>query len=339
MSKYKVLRWGILGAGEIAEVFVEALSILDDHKVVAVASRDINKAKKFINKAQLKDAEAVGSYEDMGAMDNVDIVYVATIHPQHLHCVSLMLNSGKHVLCEKPIAMNADETKSMVDLAREKSLFLMEGMWNRFHPVNQRAHSWIKEGKIGTIKHFEAFHGFFGEEDKDNRLMNRELGGGSLLDVGVYCLSMAQFFIGKMPLKTVGLASLDPDTGVDRGFSAIADYGDDLIAALGGSMVQKLTNSVRIIGTEGLIVVPNFVHPQKVELYDLIEDENASPVLIDTYEASDLKNGFEFEAIAVKEALDNGLLECEVMPLDDSIAVSTQMTQLIDDWGIEYHCI
>lgn len=336
MGNYKILRWGILGAGTIAEFFVEALSVLDDHVVTAVASRDIMKSEKFIQTNNLKSATALGSYIEMGEFENVDIVYVATINPLHLDCVSLMLEAGKHVLCEKPISMNISETKTMVDIAREKNLFLMEGVWSRFHPINIKVNSWIKDGRIGKVNRFEASQGLFGGEDKENRILNKSLGGGSLLDVGVYPLSMAQFFLSKSPIYTIGVASIDPITGVDRHFSAISYYGDDLIAVCSGSVIQKLDNTARILGSKGMVVIPNYIHPNEAHLYDLGENEEDEPVLIETYSCSDLKNGFEFEAMGVKEALNNGQLESDIMPLGDSILVSSQITKLLNDWDIKY---
>jgi len=335
MSNQTVLRWGIMGAGNIAKMFSQALLALDDHRITAVGSRSRERAADFIEQQKIPDAVACGSYEELASREDVDIVYIATIHPQHLACAKVAFAAGKHVLVEKPIAMNADEAREMVDLAKEKELFLMEGMWCRFHPVNQKVKEWIRSGRIGEINMFEANYGFVGDPENDLRLYNLELGGGALLDVGIYPLSMAAFYLDQQPVQLTGYANLDPTSGVDLDMVTMASYADGMLAKTGASVIQKYDNAARIYGSEGMIVVPSFIHPERAEIYDLGEEED-EPWVVETFTASDICNGFEFEAMAVKEAILAGQTTCEDMTGADSVEIMGQVDSLFKEWGITF---
>lgn len=179
----RTINWGILGPGKIAHKFVQALQTIDEVKITAVGSRDKDRAEAFSRQYGIE--KSYGSYEELASDPDTDIIYVATPHPFHKECVELCLNSGKAVLCEKPFTLNARDTRELAELAREKKLFLMEAMWTRFFPVTKKVRQWLNEGAIGDLQVLRAEFGFGGEHDPKGRLLNPELGGGALLDLGI----------------------------------------------------------------------------------------------------------------------------------------------------------
>lgn len=213
---YKI-RWGIIGTGTIANIFAADLLLVEDGILQAVASRGLEKAEAFGRK--YKSVKSYGTYEELAEDPDVDVVYIATPHVLHKENTLLCLNNKKAVLCEKPIAINAIDTKEMIDCARANGVFLMEAMWTRFLPQIKWVREVIENGEIGDVRWIKADFGYAIGADypSSGRLLNKELGGGSLLDVGIYPLSFVHMIMKKDPVKICSSLVIG-DTGVDLAF-------------------------------------------------------------------------------------------------------------------------
>ena len=207
------IRWGILGTGKIARALATALQDVPDAVLAGVASRSLEKAEAFA--ADFHASTAYGSYEELAAAGDIDLVYIATPHPQHAANALLALNAGKGVLCEKPFTMNRREAAHVVDLARSRKLFLMEAMWTRFMPALAEVKRLIAAGEIGSVHQVVADFGFTASFGPEHRVFNPELGGGALPDIGVYPTIATRFVTGKEPVRVQAKVERDPDFGTD----------------------------------------------------------------------------------------------------------------------------
>lgn len=323
----ETINWGIMGPGRIAHKFVQALKTIDNAKITAVGSRDKSRAEAFSK--QYGIAKSYGSYEELAADPDTDIIYVATPHPFHRDCVKLCLNGGKAVLCEKPFTMNARDTRELVELAREKKLFLMEAMWTRFFPVIKKVRQWLNEGAIGDLQMFRAEFGFGGEHDPKDRLLNPELGGGALLDLGIYPVSFASMIFGRQPETIHSIACIGP-TGVDEQCTMIFGYDNGKMASLSVSFRTYLSNEAWIFGTHGNIhIAPEFHRASKAVL---IKPNGEEEIFESPYEST----GYQFEALEAMDCIRNGRTESEIMPLDESIAVMETLDKMRDQWQLRY---
>jgi len=258
-----VIRWGILGTGGIACQFATGLSYLPEARLAAVGSRTAGRAAWFGDTFAVPRRHA--SYAALAADPDVDVVYVATPHPCHLADALLCLEHGKAVLCEKPLTMNSVEAGTLVARARAKRLFLMEAMWMRFFPLMFRLRELLAEGVIGEVRMVYADFGFHPAYDPAGRLLNRELGGGSLLDVGVYPVSFAHMILGE-PERVTGFAHLG-ETGVDEQAAFVLAYAGGRLASLTSSVRHRTAQEAVIVGSEGLIRVhARFWRPSRMTL-------------------------------------------------------------------------
>ena len=193
----KKIKWGILGPGRIAHQFVQSLKCINDAEITAVGSRSIERAAEFAKEHGI--SRSYSSYADLAADPDIDIVYVATLHPAHFECSMLCLKAGKAVLCEKPFTLNATETKTLIKTARAAKLFLMEAMWMRYLPAIVKLRELLTENAVGEIRMVKADFGNRTPWEPQGRLLNPELGGGALLDVGIYPVSFAAMILGANP--------------------------------------------------------------------------------------------------------------------------------------------
>ncbi|MGH2936612.1 MAG: Gfo/Idh/MocA family protein [Solirubrobacterales bacterium] len=309
------IRWGILGTGGIADTFATDLALTDSGVVTAVGSRSRESADRF--------ADAFGvagrheGYESLVADPNVDVVYVATPHPMHRDNAILALEAGKAVLVEKPFAMNAGEAREIVAVARRQGLFAMEAMWTRFLPHVGVIRDWIAQGVLGEIVTVTADHGQWFAEDRDFRLFAPELGGGALLDLGVYPVSFASMILGT-PSRIVSIS--DPAfTGVDAQTSMLFGYEGGAQAVLTCTLRAKSPTTASIVGTDARIEVEgDFYAPATVRLIP----RAGEPTLVRS--AHDGR-GLRHEADEVARRLAAGDLESPLMPLDETISIMETM--------------
>ena len=321
----KKIKWGIIGPGRIAHKFAQSLKCSETAEITAVGSRSTERAREFAKEYGIN--RYYGSYADLAAAPDVDIIYVATPHPAHFECAMLCLKAGKAVLCEKPFTLNAAETKTLIKTARASKLFLMEAMWMRYLPAIVKVKELLTQGVVGEIRIVKADFGNRIPWEPAGRLLNPGLGGGALLDVGIYPVSFASMVLGDSPLKTTGVAYLG-ETGVDEQFAAVLGYEAGRIAALSGAVRTSLPNEARIIGTEGYIRVPDFWRASSLELCKNGQTEK--------FELPFRSTGYIHEAEEAMYCLREGLTESSSMPLDESLKIMKILDTLRKQWGLKY---
>jgi len=334
-------RWGIMGSGLISSDFVHALGHVPGARVTAVAARSLSKAKEFAAKHSIP--AAFGSYEDLSRAADVDIVYVGTIHPAHFECAKTAITHGKSVLCEKPMCMTATEAAALVKLAKAHNVFLMEGMWTRFFPAVVSALDLVREGKIGDVVEVISDFGFASKVSESSRLYNLDMGGGGLLDIGIYVIASAAFVWGCEPVDVRAVGWREP-TGADScGVLALkygteADGGPPRIASLTYSM-RTLTKERTIYqGTRGKITLRPSHCPTKMKL----EVDGEEPVTkhFDLPKPSSRNftnsSGFVYEIERVHALLAAGATECPEWSLKTAVDMARLLDTVRTQLGVVY---
>jgi predicted dehydrogenase len=325
----KSFRWGVLATGNIAGSMAEALNAVAEADLIAVASRTQESAERFGEKWNVP--RRYGNYEALAADSDVDIIYVATPHSFHAENVRMCLEAGKHVLCEKPLTLNASQTSAIIDLARAKGLFLMEAVWMRFFPAMLQVQRWVQEGAIGDVRLIQADFCFQLEFDPSHRLFDPALGGGALLDVGIYPLSFTTMLLG-FPDSADG-AALIGSTGVDEVSCLTLTYANNVLAQLTGSMCIYKPQEAFVVGQKGFIKVhAPFFCPSDVTLHCNQTGQTHTTTI--PYQG----NGYPHEVVEVHRCLSEGKLESERMPLDDTLQMMRLMDGLRRQWPLNYPC-
>ncbi|HWQ13077.1 MAG TPA: Gfo/Idh/MocA family oxidoreductase [Roseiflexaceae bacterium] len=319
-------RWGIIGTGRIAGVFAEGLRELPDAQLVAVGSRAQESAEAF--GARHGASRRYASYEAVAADPEVDAVYIATPHSAHAENTIMCLEAGKAVLCEKPFAINARQAARMVAVARERRVFLMEAMWTRFLPVLVRVRQLLAEGAIGEVRMVTSDFGFRTTVNPKSRLFDPALGGGGLLDVGVYPISLASMVFGGEPERIASMADIG-ETGVDEQGAAILGYGPGRMAIVWTAVRTNTPHETTILGAEGRIRI----HPPS---WCPTAFTISRPSGEERVELPFPGNGYQFEAAEVARCLRAGRLESDVMPLDETLAIVRTMDRIRAQWGLRY---
>lgn len=323
----KNVKWGIIGAGNISTEFAAAINSLENVTLLAVASRDKVKADEFAKRFNIK--KAYGSYEELAKDPDVDVVYIGTPHTEHMNNSALCIKNGKSVLCEKPFTLNEKETKYLISLAKENNVFLMEAMWTKFLPATNAVKQWLKDGRIGQVKHIKVAFGFFREFDINSRLYNPYLGGGALLDVGIYPITYAIDLMNNLPNQVLSSAVLGK-SGIDEQNSIIFKFKDGVLADLSSAVSVDIGKDAYIFGDKGYIKVPFFWMAENAELYD---DKQR---LVDHFSMPHKANGKEYEAEEVNCCLREGRMESSINPLKDTLDIIKIMDALRNDWGLAY---
>ena len=321
----KNTRIGIIGCGWIAEKMAITLQGMEKVEAYAIASRDLNKAETFAQKWNF--TRAYGSYEEMLDDELVDLVYIATPHSHHYAHTRLSLLKGKPVLCEKAFTANAKETEELLQLAKEKNLFLTEAIWTRYMPLSQTICELVDNGAIGRPQLLTA-NLCYPNYHKE-RMHKPELAGGALLDLGVYTLNFAAMVFGTDIIRTTS-ACIKTDTGVDAQNSITLEYADGKMAILCSSQMAKSDRQGIISGYKGFMIVYNINNPQKVSVYD--SDYQLTAV----YNCPPQITGYEYQVYASIEALENGWLESPFMPHQETLRIMRQMDELRKEWGVIY---
>lgn len=319
------IRWGIIGAGGIANKFVESLKHIDDAELTAVSSRDEARAAGYAAKYGAK--RFYGSYEELANDPEIDIVYIGTPHSVHFDNTMMCLKAGKAVLCEKPFTINASQAQSLVETARDRKVFLMEAMWTRYMPAMVKVRELLNSGAIGEIRMIRADFGFRTKLVPEGRLFNPQLGGGALLDVGIYPLSFASMVLGSKPVNITGAAHIGT-TGVDEQCSFILTYDKGQLAVLTAAVRTQTPWDAWVMGTDGFIRIPEFWHADTIEL----NRDGKTEILKLPY----LSNGYLHEAVEAIECLRSGRLESAVMPLDETVDLMKIMDKIRSLWGLKY---
>ncbi len=309
------VRWGILGTGGIASTFVTDLRLSHSGVASAVGSRSQGSADRFADEFGIANRHS--SYESLVADPDVEVIYVATPHPMHHDDAILALQAGKHVLVETPFTMNAREAREVIRVARGNKLFAMEAMWTRFLPHIAVIRGWLAEGVLGEIITVTADHGQWFAEDPDFRLFAPELGGGALLDLGVYPVSFASMVLGR-PDRIVSMSS-PAFTGVDAQTSMVFGYDGGAHAVLTCTLRGKSATRASIVGTEARIEVEgDFYAPTDVALVS----RNGDRTRVESVHEG---RGLRHQADEVARRLAAGELESPLMPLDETISIMETM--------------
>lgn len=265
-----MIKWGILGPGNIAKKFASDLSLVPNAVLSAVASRNLNKAEVFAK--EFNAERALGSYQELFEDEEVQVIYIATPHNYHAELSIKAMNHGKHVLCEKPLGVNAKEVKAMVAASKQNNVFLMEGLWSRFNPAIKKVKELIDEGEIGSLSYLYADFAFYGiGRDKDSRLLNSNLAGGSILDIGIYPVFLAYLFLGKP--ESVMATSNFYETGVEVQTSMIFKYANAQ-AILYSGLTSNSQTIAEFSGSEGSILIPTRWHEAQGYILQKREDSN-----------------------------------------------------------------
>lgn len=318
--------WGILGTGKIAAKFADDLRHVPGAALTAVGSRTAESAEAFGRRFRIPRRHA--SYEALVRDPAVDVVYVSTPHPLHAANSRLALEAGKPVLCEKPFTLNAAQAAELIALARRRGLFLMEAMWMRFRPALVEARRILAEGELGDLRLLSADFGLRFAFDPAGRLFAPELGGGALLDLGVYPVSLASMVFGR-PASIVSLAAMGL-TGVDEQSGIVLRYAGGQIASLYAAMGADTPTEAWLTGTRGRL----YFHPPFYRTNDLtLYRDGRRPRRIHRRLTG---NGLHYQALAVMECLRQGRLECATMPLDESLAVMETLDAIRAQWGLRY---
>ncbi len=321
-----MVRWGILGPGSIARAFAEGLKVVPDAELVAVGSRSRDKAEAFGERYGAPHRHE--SYEALVADREVDAIYVATPHTFHKeHCL-LALDAGKPVLCEKPFTINAAEAEAVVRKARESKLFLLEGMWSRFFPLITRLRELLSANEIGPVRMVEVDFGFRAGFNPESRLFDPNLGGGALLDVGVYTVSFASMILGA-PDRVIGLATLG-QTGIDEQAAMVLAHPNGALAILSTAIRTNTPQKATVIGEEGRIEIhAPYWKPERMTVV-----RNGKPN--EEIHIPFVGSGFNYEAEEVGRCLAAGKLESEILPLDETLTIMRTLDTLRAQWGIVY---
>lgn len=323
--------WGIIATGSIAAKLAEAINSNENSVLYAVASRSENKAKDFAEK--FGAIKHYGSYEQLAADENVDVVYIATPMAQHYENAKMCIEKGKNVLCEKTITLNCKQLDELIALAQKHNVFFMEAMWMKFIPAFRQAKEWVASGRIGDIKLIRADLSSFCPYNPDNpydRFYTNSLGGGSLLDLGVYPLTFACDFLGYKPKETVTNAYIGK-SNVDYDASLLLRYENGKFADSHIGFDFLKDNSACIIGDTGRIVFGNwFFCTCSVKLYDELGNLVSEPAI-----AHDC-NGYEYEVREVERCLDENKKQSDINPLWQTRAVLEIMDNCRKQWNLKF---
>ncbi|MBN2795741.1 MAG: Gfo/Idh/MocA family oxidoreductase [Clostridia bacterium] len=295
-----MVKWGIVGTGSIARKFAVECKLTTSGRPVAAYGRNQERLNEFCM------AHDLLAYNELDVFLNdadLDAVYIGAPHSAHAELSIQAILAGKHVLCEKPFSYNYKRTKEVLDLARSKNVFVMEALWTLFLPAIQKASLWLKEGRIGKLRHIDAKFCFKGDDNTEGRLLNPMLAGGSLLDVGIYPLLLAQYLMGSAPNELSAKANMT-ETGVDGHLGMLLSYDDGTIATLTSSIEFETDWTATLYGDKGKIVIPNFFMAKEAYLHvdgEVLHDQ-------ENYE----EDGYRFEIEEASQRIIEGKTESNI---------------------------
>ena len=319
------MKAAILGAGGIARSMARTLNGMEDATLYAIGSRNIQKAEIF--KEEFGAVKAYGSYEDLVQDPEVDLVYIATPHSHHFEHMKLCIEHGKNVLCEKAFTANAEQARKIAALAREKKVFTAEAIWTRYMPSRRMIDEVLSSGIVGKISMATCNLSY--DIDGNARITDPALAGGALLDVGVYGLNFFAMHLGH------GIEKMDSsvrmtERGVDERESITLHYDNGILATTCHGIYGRSDRLGIFYCEKGYIVVHNINNPQSIDVYD---DRDA---LVQHLDVPKQITGYEYEVQECRRMIEEGRIESESMPLDESIAMMEMMDRLRGDWNMKY---
>jgi predicted dehydrogenase len=319
--------WGVIGPGSIANTFAKAIASSKKGKILAVASRSKERATDFANTYHIE--KIYSDYGQMLANPDIDIIYIATPHNFHYQQAIMCLEAGKHVLVEKPCTVNSAQMKKLSELANSKNLLLQEALWSRFMPCLSQLRQLVNEGIVGDIQYIQSEIGFAFQNKKKSRLLKAELAGGSLLDLGIYSITVSQFFLQEHPDKVEAIGQLT-DQNVDGHVLASMRYPSGRFAQFTCSILAQTSNTMRIVGTEGYINLPAcFWDANKAYIY---RDDK----LVNSIDIPHPVNGFEYQIEESMRCIEQNLQCSNLMSHSDSIGVLSVMDDIREQTGVRF---
>lgn len=319
------MKIGIIGAGNIASVVAATMKVLGEVECYAVASRNLEKAERFAAKYGFE--RAYGSYEEMIADENVELIYIATPHSHHYKHMKLCIEAGKHVLCEKAFTVNTKQAEEIFQLAEEKGVLVTEAMWIRYMPSRKIINDLLADGVIGDVMTLTA-NLDYAISDKE-RLIKPELAGGALLDVGIYPLNFALMHFGNEIAETHSVVHLT-ETGVDGQNVMTLSYEDGRMAVLTSGIYGLSDRQGIFYGSKGWMTVDNVNNPLEINIYN--EDRN----LVKTIHMPEQISGYEYEILETIECIKKGKKECTSMTHKETLEVLRMMDAFRKEWGVRY---
>ena len=314
-----------LGAGRIAHVLARTMVQMEDVTLFAVAARDLDRAQAFA--AEYGFAKAYGSYEQMLRDPEVELVYIATPHSHHFEHMKLCMEHGKNVLCEKSFTLNAHQARQIAALAREKGVYVAEAIWTRYMPSRQIINEVLASGIVGKISTMTCNLSY--PVTYKERIVQPELAGGALLDVGIYGLNFALMHFGDDILRTDSSVRFT-ESGVDAMETITLHYADGKMAVITAGVLARGDRKGIFYGETGYIIVENINNPQSISVFDLTDK------LVKRIEVPKQISGYEYEIREAMAQIRAGKIESTSMPLDTTIAVMERMDALRKDWGLIY---
>lgn len=311
------LNWGIVSTGRIAALFCQDIAFAANSHLYAVAARTQDDADVFAQQYHVE--KAYQGYQTLFDDPDVDIVYIATPHNFHFQQTYDALMAGKHVLCEKPMTVSVAECQILVDLAKAKNLLLMEALWTYFLPALKHAKQWLDDGLIGQLKHIKVDFGYPIPFNPDDRAYNPQLAGGCLLDMGIYPLAIANYFL-EADIDNLYVQAHCCETGVEDDVIIIAK-SELVMVSLAASFQCRLSNNAYIIGDKGYIIIPDAFRASKCHLYHLDEQ-------VDTFSDNRQSLGYHFEAEEAYRLIENGIFESKVVSHQHSLLLQSQMARV-----------
>lgn len=321
------MKFAILAPGKIAVKMAQAVTGLPDVEKYAVASRNVDRAEKFAKEWGFK--KAYGSYEEMLADKDVELVYVASPHSHHYEHAKLCLEYGKHVLVEKAFTVNAKQAEELIKLSEQKGLLLAEAIWTRYMPSRKMIKDLVDGGAIGEVTSLTANLGYILSQVE--RLQKPELAGGALLDLGVYPINFAKMVFDGKITDVKSTAVMSP-LGVDYANSITFTFEGGKMAVLHSNMLALTDRQGTVFGDKGFIEVQNINNCEEIRVYD--KDRN----LTGRYPVPEQINGYEYEVISCMKAIREGKAECEEMPHSEILEVMQLMDKVRSQWGMKYPC-
>jgi len=326
----KKIRWGVIGTGWIANMFANTMRGVEMSEIYAVCNVSQESADEYKKKFGVE--RAYGNAEELLSLPEIDAVYIATPHCFHKQYIAMSLEYGKHVLCVKPITLNAQQLKEVINIAKAKKLLLMEAMWTRFKPEFVNAKKQIKDGAIGKVELIQAECLFHPEYNPQSRLFNKNLGGGALLDVGIYITSLAFYFMDKDPATIKAVADIGP-TGVDHMTSILFGYDDGAVASLTTSMVSGADRNIVIRGTKGMITIRDYWYSDsyELEIYGQKKQVFSFPI-----SKSDQIEKHDFMIEAFNQCLREGKTDNDIIPISETLRIVKVMDIVLEQIGVQY---
>jgi predicted dehydrogenase len=320
------INWALVGTGGITNKFLEGLKSTSG-RAAAIVSRTLENAQAFAARNGIE--KAFDNFDHMLEDPSIDVVYIGTPHTTHKDLAIRALKAGKAVLCEKPAAINASELREMIQAARENKVFFMEAMWTRFIPPLRKVQEWLSQNLIGDAQMVQANFGFNAPFDPNHRLFNLDLGGGALLDAGIYPLSFISMVFGGKKPETLQSRLYFGKSGADEEDAVILSYGGPRTAYAAAALNVQLENDAWIYGTLGRIHIPNFIWSRGAKLLlDGKDEYHFKPEFI--------SNGYNYEAEEVMNCVREGKTESALMPWDESLVIMETMDAIRRQWDFRY---